>query len=98
MTSLPDSIYPQITNLMTLTEQQVNELKHSYCEQIINNMDMDDLMLMCYDLIRDSYQDATQEEIVDEIKDLYDENTLEQIYKDANIEYLWFYPFVIISA
>ena len=88
MSSLPDSIYPQITNLMTLTTEQVNELKHSYIEHIINNMDMDDLMLMCYDLLRDSYQDATQKEIVDEIKELYDENTLEQIYKDANIEYL----------
>lgn len=88
MTSLPDSIYPQITNLMTLTKEQTNELKHAYCEHIINNMDMDDLMLMCYDLLRDSYQDATQEEIVDEIKDLYDDDTLEQIYKDANIEYL----------
>lgn len=88
MTSLPDSIYPQITNLMSLTQPQVDELKHAYCEHIVNNMDMDDLMLMCYDLLRDSYQDATQEEITDEIKDLYDEDTLAQIYKDANIEYL----------
>ncbi len=43
---------------------------------IIDGMDMDCLIQMCYDLLMDSYKDSTEEELKEEIVDLYDDEML----------------------
>ena len=51
-------------------------LKENYINHIIDGMDVDSLVQMAYDLLLDSYQDCTWDEVTEEIVDLYDEDTL----------------------
>ena len=51
-------------------------LKENYINHIIDGMDVDSLAQMAYDLLLDSYQDCTWDEVTEEIVDLYDEDTL----------------------
>ena len=64
---------------MTMNKEQLDTLKSNYCEMIIDGMDMDCLIQMCYDLLMDSYKDSTEEELKEEIIDLYDEEMLEDL-------------------
>lgn len=63
----------------TLSPQQLQTLKENYCDMILDNMDMDDLMVMCYDLLMDSYEKLNEEEVKAEILDLYDQDTLDSL-------------------
>ena len=67
--------FPTDPNIMN--NEQLTKLKENYAEMIIDGMDMDDLMQMCYDMLMDAYQDCSEEEIKEEIIDLYDEEVLE---------------------
>ena len=62
-----------------MTKEQLAQFKYNYCEMIIDSMDMDSLVQMCHDLLMDSYQDCTEEELKEEILDLYDEDILNGI-------------------
>ena len=62
-----------------MNQEQLNELKSSYCEMIIDGMDMDTLCQLAYDLLMDAYKDSTEEELREEILDLYDEEMLESL-------------------
>ena len=64
---------------MTMNTEQLNNLKSNYCEMIIDGMDMDCLIQMCYDLLMDSYKDCSEEELKGEIVDLYDEEMLQDL-------------------
>ena len=63
---------PNPTSKM-MTTDQLDQLKSNYCEQIIDNMDMDCLVQMCHDLLMDSYADCTEEDMKEEVLELYDE-------------------------
>lgn len=67
-----------------LTPQQLQTLKENYCDMIIDNMDMDDLMAMCYDLLMDSYEKVTEDQVKEEILDLYDQETLDKLMPDLS--------------
>ena len=60
----------------TMNNEQLQQFKYNYCERIIEDMDMDTLMTLAHDLLMDSYQSCTEEEIKEEILDLYDEEML----------------------
>ena len=62
-----------------MNTEQLNNLKSNYCEMIIDGMDMDCLIQMCYDLLMDSYKDCSEEELKGEIVDLYDEEMLQDL-------------------
>jgi len=64
---------------MTLTKEQLAQFKYNYCEKIIKDMDLKTLEVLAHDLLMDSYQSCTEEEIKDEILDLYDEEMLEDL-------------------
>ena len=64
---------------MTMSTEQLNNLKSNYCEMIIDGMDMDCLLQMCYDLLMDSYKDCSEDDIKEEIVDLYDEEMLQDL-------------------
>jgi len=67
--------FPTDPNIMN--NEQLTKLKENYAEMIIDGMDMDDLMQMCYDMLMDAYQDCSEDDIKEEILDLYDEEVLE---------------------
>ena len=66
-----------------MTTEQLSQFKFNYCERIIDDMDMDTLMQLAHDLLMDSYQSCTEEEIKEEILDLYDEETLSDMMEEV---------------
>ena len=62
-----------------MTKEQLNTFKEKYCEMIVDGMDMDCLVQMCYELLMDSYQSCTEEQLKEEILDLYDEDMLNDL-------------------
>ena len=66
-----------------MNKEQLAQFKFNYCERIIDDMDMDTLMQLAHDLLMDSYQACTEEEIKEEILDLYDEETLNDLMEEV---------------
>ena len=66
-----------------MNDAELFQLKENYVNMIIDGMDMDSLCQMCFDLLLDSYQDCTEDQMIEEIKDLYDEDTLIDLLPDA---------------
>jgi len=62
-----------------MNKEQLAQFKYNYCEKIIEDMDMDTLMTLAHDLLMDSYQSCTEEEIKEEILDLYDDEMLSDL-------------------
>ena len=71
-------------NTVTMNESELLQLKENYINMIIDGMDMDSLCQMAFDLLLDSYQDASEDEMLEEIKDLYDEETLIDLLPESN--------------
>ena len=67
------------TDPNTMNESDLLQLKENYINMIIDGMDMDSLCQMAYDLLMDSYQECTEEQMKEEIKDLYDEEMLNDL-------------------
>ena len=74
--------FPTDPNIMNASDLQ--ELKENYINMIIDGMDMDSLCQMAFDLLLDSYQDATEDDMIEEIKDLYDADTLIDLLPEAD--------------
>ena len=75
--------------LMTIQTQQspsdfdLFHLKENYVNHIIDGMDMDCLVQLAHDMLMDSYEKLTWDEVTEEIVDLYDEDTLVDLIPDA---------------
>ena len=69
--------FPTDPNIMNA--EQLNQLKYNYINMIIDGMDMDDLCQMCFDMLMESYQDCTEDDIKGEVIELYDEEMLESL-------------------
>ena len=67
---------PNPTAKKVMTTEQLDQLKSNYCEMIIDGMDMDCLVQMCFDLLMNEYEKCSEEDIKQEILDLYDEEML----------------------
>ena len=66
-----------------MNKEQLAQFKFNYCEKILDDMDMNTLMQLAHDLLMDSYQSCTEEEIKEEILDLYDEETLSDMMEEV---------------
>ena len=66
-----------------MNKEQLAQFKFNYCERILDDMDMNTLMQLAHDLLMDSYQSCTEEEIKEEILDLYDEETLSDMMEEV---------------
>jgi len=67
---------------MTLTEQQLDQLKLNYAEMIVEGMDMDSLITFAVESIEQNIKDWDEEDVKEEIIDLYGEETLEGLMPD----------------
>ncbi len=67
-------------------EADLRELKDNYVNYIIDGLDMDSLVNMCYDLLSREYDDLTWDQLQEEIVDLYDEDTLIDLLPDQEQE------------
>lgn len=69
---------------MTLTTEQLNELKCNYAEMIVDDMDIKTLCLLAVETIERNMKDYEEEDIMEEIIDLYGEETLEGLMPISN--------------
>ena len=77
------SFVSNFTDSKTMNKEQLESLKSNYCEMIIDGMDMDTLITLAYDMLMDSYQDCTEEQMKEEILDLYDEEMLNDLMEEV---------------
>jgi len=70
---------------MTMNADELFALKENYINMIIDGMDMDSLCQMAFDLVVDSYETASEEDMKDEILDLYDSEVLGDLMESATI-------------
>ena len=85
----PQSLTLSQFNKMTQqspNEADLRELKDNYVNYIIDGLDMDSLLSMCYDLLSREYDDLTWDQLQEEIVDLYDEDTLIDLLPDQEQE------------
>ena len=85
----PQSLTLSEFNKMTQqspNEADLRELKDNYVNYIIDGLDMDSLVNMCYDLLSREYDDLTWDQLQEEIVDLYDEDTLIDLLPDQEQE------------
>ena len=85
----PQSLTLSQFNKMTQqspNEADLRELKDNYVNYIIDGLDMDSLVNMCYDLLSREYDDLTWDQLQEEIVDLYDEVTLIDLLPDQEQE------------
>ena len=68
---------------MKLSKEQTKQLASAYCEMIIDGMDTDTLVTMCYDLLMDAYENMDPDDIKEEILDLYDEEVLNRLMEEV---------------
>ena len=68
---------------MKLSKDQTRQFASAYCEMIIDGMDLDTLVTMCYDLLMDAYENMDPDDIKEEILDLYDEETLNSLMEEV---------------
>ena len=64
---------------MTMTTEQLARLKSNYVETIIDGMDMKTMEALVYDMLIESYELYTEDEMKEEILSQYDEDMLNDI-------------------
>ena len=69
---------------MTLTTEQLNELKCNYAEMIVDDMDIKTLCQLAVETIEENMKDYEEEDVMAEILDLYGEETLEDLMPISN--------------
>jgi len=60
---------------MTLTTEQLNELKCNYAEMIVDGMDIKTLCQLAVETIEQNMKDYDEDDVIAEIIDLYGEET-----------------------
>ena len=79
------TIQPIPETQMMLNKEQFNKLVENYASHIIEGLDSDSLELMVFDLLVDSYNNYTDEEILNEIEELYGEEVATEFYNDVTV-------------
>lgn len=69
---------------MTLTTEQLNELKCNYAEMIVDDMDIKTLCQLAVETIEQNMKNYEEEDVMAEIIDLYGEETLEGLMPISN--------------
>ena len=62
-----------------MTQEQLSRLKSNYVETIIDGMDMKTMEALVYDMLIESYELYTEDEMKDEILSQYDEDMFNDI-------------------
>ena len=62
-----------------MTQEQLSRLKSNYVETIIDGMDMKTMEALVYDMLIESFELYTEDEMKEEILNQYDEDMLNDI-------------------
>jgi len=69
---------------MTLNQQQLDQLKENYANQIIDGMDMKTLEQFAFDTIIQSMETWDTEDVLDEIKLCYDDELAIEMLEEVS--------------
>ena len=73
---------PNPTIKMTLSQEQIENLRQSYAEMVVDSMDIDSLVQFAIDLIVDALP-VNEDQLKEEIVALYDEEMYEELVESA---------------
>ena len=77
MSFLSNFSYSKLMQTSTkMNESDLSQLKEDYVNLIIDGMDMEGLCQLAYDALSTTYDEYSEEELIDEIKSFYGEETL----------------------
>jgi hypothetical protein len=74
---------PNLTNKMTLTNDQLSKLVLMYAERIVDNMDVRDLCAFAIDTICDNMTDYNESELMEELSHYYDDEELQELVESV---------------
>ena len=71
--------------MKNLTTEQLSELKHIFCEKVVDNLDKESLSLFVYESILQSYEAMKEQDFRQDVIDYYDGNakSYEQLVKQV---------------
>ena len=69
---------------MTLNQQQLDQLKENYANQIIDGMDTKTLEQFAFDAIIQSMETWDTEDVLDEIKLCYDDEVAIEMFEEVS--------------
>ena len=72
-----------------MNAEQLNKLKESYTEMILDGMDMDTLVQFAFDSIMDNIKDWDEQDVKEEVLDLYDEEMWQDLSEVATSSEQW---------
>ena len=74
--SIPSTIVSFSTEITNMTNEQLAQFKSNYAEMIIEGMDYKTMEAMVYDVIMESFELFTEDEMKEEVLSHYDEEIL----------------------
>ena len=81
--SNPLTIVSSLTDTIMLTQLQLEELISNYAEFIVDGMDYKTLEQYACDMIAQSFENYTPQELYDEIVECYDQEVWEQLLPEG---------------
>jgi len=73
------NLYTEILKFEAMNDTQLANLKSNYVEMIIDGMDMKTMEALVYDMLIESYELYSEDDMKDEIVDSYGEEILEDL-------------------
>ena len=74
---------PQLSEIMTLTQEQLSKLIEVYATDIVDGMDVRDLCAFAVDTICDNLDGLSEDELREEIATVYDEEYLNNLLEEV---------------
>lgn len=71
---------------MTLTAEQHQELIEAYCDKCVDDMSYKEMGQILFEMMVDSFQNYSTDELVDTITTIYDENVLSKLCEETGID------------
>ena len=69
---------------MTLTSEQLSDIIEQYCNRVVDEMDVKSMEQMLYDLLLDSFQHSSENEMEELICSVYDEDYYNQLIESVS--------------
>jgi len=69
---------------MTLTSEQLNDLIEKYCDRVVDEMDPKSMEQMLYELLVDSFQQSSENEMEELITAIYDEEYYQELVESVS--------------
>ena len=73
----------QLSEIMTLSKDQLSKLTLMYAERVVDNMDVRDLCAFAIDTIVNNMDDYNESELMEELSHYYDDDELQELIEEA---------------